>query len=254
MPLLQSIILGFIQGLTEFLPISSSGHLLVLPWIFGWKGHPLTFDIILHFATFCAIIIYFRKDWIKILREKLFWYIIMASIPAMIFGGIIVLKGGASFRNPMLIAIMLGVFGLVLYIAESYGKKDKSLKDITWQIALLIGLSQILAIIPGVSRSGITISAAILLGINREGSVRFSFLLGAPIILAATCYGLTDLAGIRDFVSYPVLFAGFFAAFLSSMTAIHFLLKFIKRYPFTVFAVYRLAASAIIVMILLGRG
>ncbi len=260
----ESVILGIIQGLTEFLPISSSGHLIIFPSILGWREHPLAFDILLHFATFCAIILYFRKDWIIILREgllsvkerklegpehrKLFWNLILASIPAMIFGCMVAKTAEYYFRNPVLVALMLGLFGVVLYVSEAIGKKDKSLRDITWQIALLIGLAQMFAIIPGVSRSGVTISAALALGMNRDSSVKFSFLLGAPIIFAATCYSLLSFEGIKSLLSSPALLYGFAAAFLSSITAIHFLLRFIRRYPFTIFAVYRLVLSVVLVI------
>jgi undecaprenyl-diphosphatase len=271
MQLFHFIILGLIQGLTEFFPISSSGHLVILPWLFGLKAHPLIFDIILHLATFCAVIVYFRRDWIGILREgllsirernlkgpiqrRIFWAIIIASIPGVIFGSIFGSIIEDYFRSPMPVAVMLGLFGLVLYAAEIYGKKDKSLADITWRIALLIGISQMFALIPGVSRSGITISAAIALGMNRDSSVRFSFLLGAPIVFAAACYSIGTGNLAKAFESFPwqPLLAGFAASFASSLIAIHFLLKFVRRHPFTVFAVYRLALSAAIIIILLCK-
>lgn len=264
MSLFHSIILGLIQGLTEFFPISSSGHLVIMPWLFSWKEHPLIFDIVLHLATFCAIIIYFRRDWINILRggflnipkgtstgsnqKRLFWCIAIASIPGVIFGGIVGERIEYYFRNPLLIALTLGIFGLVLYIAELYGKKNKSLRDLTWQVALLIGLSQMLAIIPGVSRSGITISAAMALGMNREGSVRFSFLLAAPILFAATCYGIVEMVEINRFFPWQMFLTGFITSFLSSLIAIHFLLRYIRRHPFTMFVVYRLAVSIVILL------
>jgi undecaprenyl-diphosphatase len=234
-----------------------------------WKSQPLVFDIVVHFATFCAIIVYFRKEWLDILRGafsnkrtgtsggsnqgKLFWWIIIASIPGIVFGVIIVDKVEYYFRNALSVALMLGMFGLILYLSELYGRKNKSLVDITWQIALLIGFSQMLAIIPGVSRSGITISAAMALGLNRDSSVRFSFLLGVPIILAAAFYGIKELGGAAQAYSWYVLSSGFIASFISGILAIHFLLKYIKRHPFTLFVIYRLAISAIIVTILFSR-
>ena len=275
MSIFHSIISGLIQGLTEFLPVSSSGHLVILPWLFGWKEHPLTFDIILHSGTLCAIIIYFRREWVKILREgflsikemslkgsiekKLFWYIIIASLPGIIFGGIFGKGIEDYFRNPMSVALILGIFGLVLYISQVYGKKNKSLGDVTLFASLLIGFSQMLAIIPGVSRSGITISAALILGMNRESSVRFSFLLGAPILFAAACYGIGgpllqsfnagSPEGINQLISWPAVLSGFIVSFLSGIIAIHFLLRYIKRHPFTVFVVYRLVLSLFVVMV-----
>lgn len=269
MSLFHSIILGLVQGLTEFLPISSSGHLVIIPWLFGWEEHPFIFDIMLHLATFCAIIIYFRREWINILREgflsihektlkgpnqgKLFWCIIIASIPGVIFATLAEKRIEDYFRNPVLVAIMLGIFGLVLYIAELFGKRNKSLAEITWQISLLIGLSQMLAIIPGVSRSGITISTAMMLGMNRDSSARFSFLLSAPIILAAACYSISGLAEIDVFPSWQILLAGFAVSFLSSILAIHFLLKYVRKRPFTIFAIYRLVASVAILTIIFWK-
>lgn len=277
---IHSIILGLIQGLTEFLPISSSGHLIILPWLLGWKEHPLMFDVMLHFATFFAIITYFRKDWINILRDgflsirekgpggpnqrNLLWYIIIASIPAVIFGSIVGERADYYFRNPIVVALMLGTFGIILYISELHNKKRKPLKDITWQIFLLIGLAQVFAIIPGVSRAGVTISAAMALGINRESSVRFSFLMGAPIIFAAACYsiggfliqhiGAGESLQIGGIISWQVLLAGFLTSFASSVIAIHFLLRYIRRHPFTTFVIYRLIASVAIVTIFYWRG
>jgi len=266
---IQAVILGVIQGITEFLPISSSGHLIIFPATLGWREHPLAFDILLHLATFCAIILYFRRDWVMILRggilsikerklsgdthRILFWYILLASVPVMIFGSMAAKSAEYYFRNPVLVALMLGIFGVVLYVSEAVGRKEKSLEDITWQIALLIGLAQMFAIIPGVSRSGITISAAIALGMKRDGAVRFSFLLGAPIIFAAACYSLLSFEGIREVLSSSGLLWGFAASFISSMAAIHFLLKFIRRYPFTVFAVYRVIISIILAIIFIGK-
>lgn len=280
MSAVQSIILGITQGLTEFLPISSSGHLIIIPRLIGWKGHSLAFDVMLHFATFCAIIIYFRREWMEIFRDgflsirekrlmasekrRLFWGIVIATIPAAIFGSMVAEEAEYYFRIPLLVALMLGIFGIVLFISEVYGGKNKSLKDITWQIALLIGLAQMFAIIPGVSRSGVTISAALALGMNRDSSVRFSFLLGAPIIFAACCYsigglvlrslGEGGLAEINNLIPWEVLLAGFTASFLTSIIAIHFLLGYIRRHSFTVFAIYRLAIAVVIVVVLLWRG
>lgn len=270
MSLFQSITLSIIQGITEFLPISSSGHLIVVPWLLGWEAHPLFFDIMLHVAAFCAIAIYFRKEWMKILREgflsvrektmngpverRLFWYIILAIIPSVIFGGIIGDKAESYFRNPMLVCLMLGAFGVVLYFAELIDKRDKSLGDITWQIALLIGLAQIFAFIPGVSRSAVTIGAALALGMNRESSVRFSFILGAPVIFAAACYHIKDVIKIGNIVPYHIAAAGFIVTFLSSIAAIHFLLSYVRRHSFTIFVIYRILASIFIMGVILYKG
>jgi undecaprenyl-diphosphatase len=223
----------------------------------------------LHFATFFAIIIYFRKEWVDILRggflsvrnrtlkgsgqSRLFWSLIIASMPAVIFGLIFGEKLEHYFRDTIMVALMLGIFGLVLYIAELYGKRNKSLADITWQLSLLIGFSQILAVIPGVSRSCITISAALMLGMNRESSVRFSFLMAAPIIFAAACYGIKEIWQMYELFSWHILLVGFVVSFLSSLTAIHFLLKYIRKQPFTIFVIYRLAVSIIVIVTLFWK-
>ena len=262
MSLYKSIILGLIQGVTEFLPISSSGHLILFPRLLGWEEHPFIFDVAVHLATFFAIVVYFRKDWINLLRGgflsikertleghaqgRLLWHIVIATIPAIAFGAIAGDKAGNYLRNPLLAAIMLGVFGLVLYFSQVLGKENKSLDKITLRNSLLIGASQALAIIPGVSRSGITMSAALILGLNRESSARFSFLLAAPIIFAAAVYNIKDFVGINEFLTWNIFLGGFVTSFLSSILAIHFLLRYVKRHSFTIFAIYRLAASIVI--------
>ena len=264
MHIFHSIILGLIQGLTEFLPISSSGHLVIMPWLFGWEKHPFVFDIILHLGTLFAVIIYFRKDWMGMLRErKLLWYIVIASLPGIALGAILGHRIEDYFRNSVSVALVLGIFGLVLYISEIYGRKNKSLAEITLLTSFLIGLSQMIAIFPGVSRSGITISAALLLGMNRESSVRFSFLLGAPIILAAACYGIGEpiirnfavggLADIGKYLPWSAVLGGLISSFVTSMLAIHLLLKYVRRHAFTTFAVYRLALSLFVIIILFWK-
>ena len=269
MSVLHSALSGIVQGLTEFLPISSSGHLVILPWIFGLQTHPLAFDIILHLGTFFAIVIYFRKEWVRILREgflsirqknlggsverKLFWCIVVASLPIVILGSIIGKGVEEYFRNPILAAVMLGVFGILLYISELYGRKNKFLKEITLKAALIIGLFQMFAIMPGVSRSGVTISAALVLGMNRESSVRFSFLIAAPVIFAAACYSIINTGISGGSLAWPALLAGFTLSFLSSMIAIHFLLKFIRAHSFVPFTIYRLVLSLFIIIVFLAR-
>ncbi|MDP3788851.1 MAG: undecaprenyl-diphosphate phosphatase [Candidatus Omnitrophota bacterium] len=252
---IHSIILGLVQGLTEFLPVSSSGHLILVPWLMGWQENSIFFDISLHLATLFAVLLYFRKDWIHILRNerRLFWYIIIATIPAGLAGLFLGDRVGEYFRNPLSVAAMLGLFGLVLYAADAAGKKNKSMGMLTLGTTFLIGLAQMLAIIPGVSRSGITMSMALLLGFNRESSVRFSFLLIAPIVLAAGCKGILDMAKIHYALPWAVFFSGFAAAFLSSIVAIHFLIKYIRTRPFAVFVIYRLLASASVAAIILFR-
>lgn len=268
--LIHSVILGLAQGLTEFLPISSSGHLIALPNLMGWEAHSIAVDVSLHIAAFFAIMIYFRNDWINILREgvlsvkektlkgplerRLFWYIIIATIPAILLALIAGERIEEYFRNPVSVAAMLGFFGLVLYIADMTGRKEQSITAFTAAKSFWIGLFQALAIIPGVSRSGITMSGALFLGFDRESAVKFSFLLSAPIIFAAGVHEAGNIASLVSASSWQSFAGGFVAAFVSSVIAIHFLLKFVKKYPFTVFAVYRLALSAVLSAVFMSGG
>lgn len=267
--LIHSVILGLVQGLTEFLPISSSGHLVALPWLMGWEKHSIALDVSFHLAAFFAVIFYFRSDWINILREgilsvkektiagpferKLFWYIIIATAPAGLAGLTAGSKIEEYFRNPVSTAVMLGFFGLVLYFADLIGRKDKPLGALTAAKSFLIGLFQALAIIPGVSRSGITMSGGLFLGLDREGAAKFSFLLSAPIIFAAGVYKMDEIAALGSASSWTSFAGGFAAAFLSSVIAVRFLLKFVTRHSFTVFAIYRLAASAALLAVFYVR-
>ncbi len=264
----QSVILGLLQGLTEFLPISSSGHLVILPWLLGWREHPLAFDIILHFATFCAIVLYFRREWFGILREgmrsitqrsfkgpverNIFWCIVVASIPAIFVGGSVGTAMGRYLRNPFSVTLSLGIFGVILYLSELFGRRKKPLSALTLRMALCIGIAQVLALIPGVSRSGVTISAALFLGVDRESSVRFSFLLGAPLLLAAMVYEATGFGGFSNMLRWPTVLVGFTFSFISSLCAIHFLLSYVKRRSLTVFAVYRILVSSMIIIYFLN--
>ena len=268
--LIHSIILVLLQGITEFLPISSSGHLIALPWLMKWEGHGVAFDISLHLATFFAIMFYFRNDWANILREgflsikekkiagpferRLFWYIFIATLPAALAGLLAHDKVEVYFRNPVYVALTLGFFALVLYWADSKGKKDKPLGMLTSAKSFFIGLSQAAAIIPGVSRSGITISSALFLGFDRESAVKFSFLLTAPIIFAAAVYKAGEIIALTSTSLWASFAAGFAAAFLSSIIVIHFLLKFVRSHSFIIFVVYRLVASAVLLLIFIMRG
>ncbi len=196
MGIFESIVMGVLQGLGEFLPISSSAHLVLAPWLFNWEDPGLTFDIALHFGTLIAVVIYFWKDWMVLVRKgfshaggtegRLFWFLVAATIPGAIAGYLLEHKAETVFRSPILIASMLIIMGLILYWADQHGSKRDGLKSIRFWEALLIGFSQALAIIPGVSRSGITMTTGLLLGLNREATARFSFLLSAPIIFGAS--------------------------------------------------------------------
>ena len=256
MDLFQAVFLGIIQGLGEFLPISSSAHLVLVPWIFDWNDPGLAFDVALHLGTFLATLIYFRKDLIKItkavlnssgdnLKRRLFWFLVLASIPGALAGYFLNDLAEATFRQPLLIAFTLAFFGGVLYWADKQARLTKKLEDISIQDAFAIGLAQALAIIPGVSRSGITITAGLFRGINRAVAARFSFLLALPIIFGATLFKMPEL--IKTGVSVNEI-AGILAAFISGYGAIAGLLKLVEKGNYKTFFWYRLILAGIIVL------
>ena len=195
MTLWQAIVLGLVQGMGEFLPISSSAHLVLIPWICNWPDPGLTFDIALHVGTLVSVVAYFWRDWLQLVRGglkgfttpegKLFWFIVAASIPGAGIGFLLEHKAETVFRSPALIAVMLIVMGILLLLADRKGAKVTGLIGIRFATSFCIGISQALAIIPGVSRSGITMTTGLFAGLTREATARFSFLLSAPIIFGA---------------------------------------------------------------------
>jgi len=256
MTIIQAAVYGMIQGLTEFLPVSSSAHLALFPWLFGWKDPGLAFDVALHWGTLCGVVIYFWKDirelamgWLGSIggrREQkniLPWQIILATIPGGLAGVALEKKAETIFRSPLLIALALGGLGILLYIADKKNTSRLPLTQLSWGKALSVGLSQALAIIPGVSRSGITITTGLFLNLDRDSAVRFSFLLSIPIILGA---GLKKTGYLLHNVGSVVLWVGFATSALSGLAAIHFLLNFVKKRSFTPFAVYRILLALFI--------
>jgi undecaprenyl-diphosphatase len=203
--ILQAVILGLAQGLGEFLPISSSAHLVLIPWLLRWTDPGLTFDVALHVGTLVAVVLYFWKDWwqliikgftdVRSVKGRLFWYLVVATVPGAIAGFLLEKKAETLFRSPLLIAIMLILMGIFLYWSDHRSSKNMEMNNITFRTSLLIGISQALAIIPGVSRSGITMSTGLLMGLTREGAARFSFLLSTPIIFGAAVVKLPGYLG-----------------------------------------------------------
>ncbi len=262
MGLLQAIIYGIIQGLGEFLPISSTAHLVLAPWLFGWDDHPgLAFDIALHMGTLLAVAIFFYKDWIRLIKAgftdmkskdgKLFWFIMLACIPGGIFGVLLEEQVETTFRNPLLIGIMLILMGIVLYLADKLSKSEIVLKDIGFRRSFLIGVSQALAMIPGVSRSGITMATGRVFKLNREDAARFTFLLSTPFIFLSGVYKAKDLLSISvDTVPFiaAIATAGIVGAF-----AIKFILEHLKRKGFGIFAAYRIILGTIVIAVALLR-
>ena len=267
MDFIQSIILGIVQGLSEFLPISSSGHLVILPWIFNWQDQGLAFDVALHWGTLLAVLAYFRKEWKdmfesiffqKEIKEKnqefnrqLFFFIILASIPAAFFGWIFKNYAESFFRSPLLIVCTLIGLAIFLWWFDERGKKEKFLKNLNWRSALLIGFSQALAIVPGVSRSGVTITAALALGFERKTAAKFSFLLAAPIIFGAGLVKIPSL--INSDINFSILLVGILSSSLSGFLAIKYLLKYLETRSYNIFVYYRIILALAILGIILIR-
>jgi len=258
MSLLQAIVLGIIQGLGEFLPISSSAHLVIIPWLLKWQEHTLAFDVALHFGTLIALCIYFIKDYTGIIagtitkpvseKGKLFLCIIAASIPAAVFGLLLEDIAENVFRKQyLLIALAMIVFSIVIFVIDKFRKKERELTGIKIIDALIIGISQVLALFPGVSRSGITMTSGLLLGFKRDQAARFSFLLSAPIIFGATM--ISFIKNIDEIKSELTLFiAGTLSAAAVGFIVIHFLLNYLKKRSFLPFIIYRILFGAVIII------
>jgi undecaprenyl-diphosphatase len=262
MTLIQAIILGIVQGLTEFLPVSSTAHLVLFPWLLHWPEPGQTFDVALHAGTLIAVIAYFRKDWMEMLtqRRDLLLLVILGCVPAGLAGALFE-KGLDRYSSPSefhaapaLIAGALAVIGIFLYAMDRYGKKRRNLEQTDVQDALLIGIAQAFALFPGVSRSGSTMGMGLLLGLNRETAARFSFLLSAPIIAGAVALKTLHLAkdGIPPGQGSLMLW-GIVASAITGYVAIQFLMNFVKTQSYKGFAIYRTLLGAAIFAIWLLR-
>jgi len=262
MSILHSVVLGLVQGLGEFLPISSSAHLVLVPWLFKWEDPGLTFDIALHVGTLVAIILYFWRDWLNLISKgltkpkerdgKLFWVLVLATIPGAVIGFLLENKAETTFRNPILIALMLILLGIVLYYVDRKGRKQTDLKNISLTTGVLIGLSQALAVIPGVSRSGITMTTALALGMTREGAARFSFLLSAPIIFGAAAIKIPKVIANPAMMNLQFV-TGMAVACVAGLASIGFLLRYLQTKTFLPFAWYRFILGAAVIAIALIR-
>ncbi|HMS02057.1 MAG TPA: undecaprenyl-diphosphatase UppP [Gemmatimonadaceae bacterium] len=263
----QAIVLGLVQGLTEFLPVSSSAHLALAPWLLGWRDPGLAFDVALHLGTLVAVAWYFRHDWLELTKAALriarsrrvqstadrrLLLLIAATIPAGVGGVLLKDYAETVFRHPAITASMLILLGLILWAVDRAVGTTRSLDDLTARDAWLIGLAQVCALVPGVSRSGSTMTAARALGFERGAAARFSFLMSLPIISAAVLFKLPDV--LRDAGALGPLLAGITAAAVSSWLAITVLLRFVSRNSFGVFAVYRVALGIVVLVLLATRG
>ncbi len=265
MSLLQSIILGIIQGLTEFLPISSSAHLVLTPYILRWQipaQDAFVFDVLVQVATLIAVFAYFWKDIIQIIcavwhglvqrkpfdtsESRLGWFIILASIPAGLIGLLLKDIVEQAFASPALTAVFLLCTACLLVVAERVGKRTVALEQLTWKDALWIGFFQALAIFPGLSRSGATITGGMTRNLQRPAAARFSFLISIPIMLAAGLLAMKDLLELPNWsASIPVMTAGFIASAIVGYLSIRWLLKFLNSRPLYIFAVYCVILAAI---------
>ncbi len=244
MNLFEIILLGFIQGLTEFLPISSTGHLIIAEKFFNFPSF-LCFDAFIHLGSFLAIVVYFFKDLREIWVNK--WFILISALPGAFAGLFLEDIIKTYFRSSLAVALTLIIMCLPMILGEIFGKKRDEIKDLSYTKALLIGIFQALALIPGTSRSGITISAGLLVGLKRDISAKFSFLAGAPLILGAGVY-----EGFKLFretqISFNLAVAGFFSSALFSFLAIAFLVSFLKKYSLYPFIGYRILLGIIILL------
>jgi len=253
MTVIHALILGIVQGLGEFLPISSSAHLVLVPWLFGWEDPGLTFDVALHMGTLFAVVLYFWKDWVKLIKaalrpdasedKRIFWYLVVATIPGALFGFALEKKAETVFRSPLLIGIMMIVMGILLYLADKK-REIRKVNTMTLKEAIWIGLSQALAIIPGVSRSGSTMTTARFFTLTREDAARFSFLMSTPIILGAGVLKLRHLTMASINLPFSV---GVITSFVVGILSISFLLKYLKNNSFRIFVGYRLVIGLIVI-------
>ena len=256
---LQALILGAVQGLTEFLPVSSSAHLVLLPWLFGWEDPGLAFDVALHLGSLLALLIYYWREWLSMAlsvvrpdppSRRLLILLIVASIPGAVIGLLFEKQAETIFRSPLLIACTLALMGVVLWTADVMGRETKKMDRLTLSDAVLVGLSQALAIIPGVSRSGSTITTGRILGVARQDAANFSFLMATPIIAGA---GLHEAPKIMHQGIDAVLIAGFVSSAIFSLIAIAALVRFVRTRTYQPFAWYRIAVAILVVAIVYAR-
>ncbi|MGQ0384964.1 MAG: undecaprenyl-diphosphate phosphatase [Gammaproteobacteria bacterium] len=262
----QAVVLAIVQGLSEFLPVSSSGHLILAPHFLGWPDQGLAFDVAVHVGTLLAVLAYFRRQlaamvfaWFGSLAgrgqtpdARLAWCVIVGTIPVgaagLLFGGLI----EQWLRNPLFVAAALTGFGILMWLADRYGRQEKDEYALDWHQALLVGCAQALALMPGTSRSGVTMTMARTLGLTREAAARFSFLLAVPGIAMAGGYELLKLLQGRDgAVDWPMMGLGTAVAAVTGYLCIHWLLAAINRIGLAPFAVYRFAVAAMILVVFL---
>jgi undecaprenyl-diphosphatase len=271
--LVQALIMGIVQGLTEFLPVSSSGHLVIVPALFGWDDPFITsleFSVMLHLGTLGALLVYFRRDWARIvpaglaaLRDRSFcgdpdrrlaWLLAAATVPALIVGFVFNDLISDRFREVGLVALTLVVGGAILWLADRNGRRDRAIGGLSFPLAIGIGAAQAVALVPGISRSGISIAAGLFAGLDREAAARFAFLMAMPITAAAGAYETFSLVRGESAVEVQLapLVVGMVASLVSGFAAIAWLLRYLRTRPLDVFVVYRLLLALIVVVAWLG--
>jgi undecaprenyl-diphosphatase len=281
--LFQAFFLGVLQGATEFLPVSSSGHLVLVPWLLGWASPGLAFDAVVHWGTALAVVMYFWRDWVALIRAalcslraltlrrlrtepslepsqgsrdaRLAWLILLGTVPAALIGWLLEDFFERMFDRPAAAAVFLLVTAGILAASERFGRRERDLDALTWPDALLVGFAQALAIFPGISRSGATIAAGLSRGLRREPAARFSFLLATPVILGAGLLKVVDLAQMGGLAAQvPSLAVGFVAAGVVGLGCIHFLLRYLQRHRLYPFAIYCAIVGVACLVAAVARG
>ncbi|RZO84629.1 MAG: undecaprenyl-diphosphate phosphatase [Oceanococcus sp.] len=263
MDALHAVLLGLIQGLTEFLPISSSGHLVLTPLFMGWEAHSLAFDVAVHFGTLVAVVAYFRRDLMALVpaafepltgrgwspHARMAWGLVVATIPASLVGMLIRVVFEAEIDSPIIVAINLIVFALLLWWADTRLRGERSEMQLGWGQYFLLGCAQALALIPGTSRSGVTMTAGMAMGLSRVASARVSFLMAVPVIALAAAYELLALLLSDAPAPWLEIAIGTSVAFVSGLACIHFLLRLLQSYGFMPFVIYRLILGGVILVL-----
>lgn len=265
----EAILLGILQGLTEFLPVSSSGHLILAQWATGWTGelmNNLTFDVALHVGTLVAVLSYFLKDWLRLGKAcigivrggapdheaRLFWYLVLATVPAGVIGLRYEHHVETLFRNPLLVVAALVAGSIAMWLADRYSRQGRRLESMTLLHALFIGFAQALALVPGISRSGITIAAGLAGGYRREDAARFSFLLSTPIIAGAAFVKLKDIS-LHSKEAAAGFVLGTLCSAIVGYLAIRFLIGYLQRHSLNIFVWYRLGLATAVLLLWLAR-
>lgn len=270
MPLYRALILGIIQGATEYIPVSSSAHLVLIPWLLGWPDSAFTFEVLVQWGTLVGVFVYFWRDlWdiahgmvtglarrqpLATASSRMGWYILLGTIPAVVFGLLLKDIFEAAFGAPVLVAVLLLGTAAILMVAEHFGRRERTTGDLGWLDALFVGMWQVTALFPGISRSGSTIGGGMLRGLDRTAAARFSFLLSVPALLGAGFLAIADLLEAETLsADLPALAVGFVAAAITGYLCIRWLLGYLQRRGLTIFAVYCAAFAIFCLIVALVR-